>query len=152
MTEASSVAPAAARTSGTVTGVPRRWLRLEAAVLLVGSLIAFSATGQPWWLVPVTILVPDLLAAGYLGGTRLGAQLYNVAHSTALPAAVAGLGLVAGQALVLALGLVWLAHIGADRLLGYGLKHDDNFQHTHLGQLGRPEADRDHPDGPPEAR
>jgi hypothetical protein len=98
VTEASSVAPAAARTSGTVTGVPRRWLRLEAAVLLAGSLIAFSATGQPWWLVPVTILVPDLLAAGYLGGTRLGAQLCNVAHSTALPAAVAGLGLVAGQA------------------------------------------------------
>jgi hypothetical protein len=31
----------------------------------------------------------------------------------------------------------WLAHIGADRLLGYGLKYGDNFQHTHLGQLGR---------------
>lgn len=55
-----------------MTGVPRRWLRLEAAVLLGGSLIAYSATGQPWWLVPATILVPDLLAVGYLGDTRLG--------------------------------------------------------------------------------
>jgi hypothetical protein len=54
--------------------------------------------------------------------------------------------------MVVALGPVWLAHIGADRLLGHGLKYGDNFQHTHLGQLGRPEADRDHPDGPPEAR
>ena len=151
MTATSRTAPAAARISGTVTGVPRRWLRLEGAVLLAGSLIAYSAAGQPWWLVPVTILVPDLFAAGYLGGTRLGAHLYNVAHSTALPAAVVGLGWWQGRPLVVALGLVWLAHIGADRLLGCGLKYDDNFQHTHLGQLGRPEADRDRPDRPPEA-
>jgi len=82
VTATRSVAPAAARASGTVAGAPRRWLRLEAAVLLAGSLIAYSATGQPWWLVAVTILVPDLLAAGYLGGTRLGARLYNLAHQT----------------------------------------------------------------------
>jgi Domain of unknown function (DUF4260) len=61
-----------------------------------------------------------------------------------------GFGWWQGKPLVL--GLVWLAHIGADRLLGYGLKYDDNFQHTHLGQLGRPEEDRDNPDGIPEAR
>ena len=119
-------------------GRPRRWLRLEAAALLAGSLIAYSATGQSWWLVPLTILLPDLLAAGYLGGTRLGARLYNLAHAAVLPAAVVGLGWWQGQSLAVALGLVWLAHIGADRLLGYGLKYDDNFQHTHLGQLDRP--------------
>ena len=88
---------------------------------------------------PLTILVPDLFAAGYLGRTRLGAHLYNLAHSTLL-AALMGLGWWQGRPLVLALGLVWLAHIGADRLLGYGLKYDDNFQHTHLGQLGQPGA------------
>ena len=43
MTAAASVAPAAARTSGTVTGVARRRLQLEAGVLLAGSLIAYSA-------------------------------------------------------------------------------------------------------------
>jgi hypothetical protein len=149
--ELSATSRAAPRTSGTVTGVPRRWLRLEAAVLLGGSLIAYSATGQPWWLVPATILVPDLLAMGYLGDTRLGARLVNVAHSTVLPAAAVGFGWWQGRPLVLALGLVWLAHIGADRLLGYGLKYDDNLQHTHLGQLGRPKADHDNPDGIPEA-
>lgn len=139
-TAASSVTPAAVPVSGTVSGAPRRWLRLQGGVLLAGSLIAFSATGQPWWLVPATILVPDVLAAGYLGGTRLGAHLYNLAHSTTLPAALAGLGRWQGRPLILALGLVWLAHIGADRLLGYGLKYGDSFQHTHLGQLGQPGA------------
>ena len=59
-------------------------------MLRAGSLIAFSATGQPWWPVRLTILVPGLLAARYLGGTRLGAHLYNLAHSTILPAALVG--------------------------------------------------------------
>ena len=134
----SAPAGVAARPDGTVTGVPRRWLRLEGAVLLAGSLTAYSATGQPWWFVPLALLVPDVFMAGYLRGSRLGAQLYNLAHSTALPAAMIGLGWWQGQHLVLALGLIWLAHVGVDRLLGYGLKYDDHFQHTHLGHLGPP--------------
>ena len=77
---------------GTVVGAPRRWLRLEGATLLVGSLVVFSTTGQPWWLVPLTVLVPDLLMVGYFGGTRLGARVYNLAHSTSLPAAMVGIG------------------------------------------------------------
>ena len=103
-------------------------------MLLAGSLIAYSATRLHWWLVPLTILLPDLLMAGYLAGTRLGARLYNLAHSTPLPGAVVGLACWHGKPLLLALGLVWLAHIGADRLMGYGLKYDDHFQYTHLGQ------------------
>jgi Domain of unknown function (DUF4260) len=86
---------------------------------------------MPW--IALALLVPDLFLAGYLRGTRPGAQLYNIAHSTALPACMVGLGWWQIQPLVLALGLTWLAHIGMDRLLGYGLKYDDHFQHTHLG-------------------
>jgi hypothetical protein len=122
---------------GTVTGAPRRWLRVEGATLLVGSLVAYSATHQTWWLVPITLLVPDLLMVGYLGGTKLGARLYNVAHAAPLPAIVVGLGWWQAKPLVLALGLVWIAHIGMDGVLGYGLKYNDSFQHTHLGWIGR---------------
>ena len=122
---------------GTVTGAPRTWLRGEAAVLLAGSLIAYSGTRQPWWLVPVVVLLPDLAMAGYLAGTRAGAVSYNPAHATPLPAVLVVLGWWQHGPLILALGLVWLAHIGFDRLLGYGLKYGDNFQHTHLGRLGQ---------------
>jgi hypothetical protein len=122
---------------GTVTGAPRVWLRAEALVLLAGALAAYSTTGQPWWLVPALILLPDLAWAGYLGGTRIGAVTYNAAHATPLPAVLIGLGWWQHRPLVLALGLVWLAHIGLDRLQGYGLKYGDSFQHTHLGMLGR---------------
>jgi hypothetical protein len=48
VTAASSVTPAAAGTSGTVTGTPRRWLRREAAVPLAGSLIAFWPAIREW--------------------------------------------------------------------------------------------------------
>ena len=86
---------------------------------------------------PITILLPDLAMLGYLRGTRVGARVYNIAHSTPLPAAVVAIGWWQDDSLVTALGLVWLAHIGLDRLIGYGLKYDDHFQHTHLGRLGR---------------
>ena len=121
-----------------MVGSPRRWLRLEGATLLVGSLVAYSTARQAWWLVPLTLLLPDLFMVGYFDGTRLGAYLYNFAHSTPLPAAVVWLGWWQSKRLALALGLVWLAHIGMDRLMGYGLKYDDHFQHTHLGRIGRP--------------
>jgi hypothetical protein len=122
--------------NGTVTGAPRRWLRLEAAALLVGALIAYATTRQPWWLVPVVLVLPDLAMTGYLGGTRVGAFFYNLAHTTPVPALIIGLGWWQHRPLILALGLVWLAHIALDRLMGYGLKYDDDFQHTHLGMLG----------------
>ena len=37
----------------------------------------------------------------------------------------------------LAVGLVWLAHIGIDRALGYGLKYQAGFAFTHLGRIGK---------------
>ena len=103
---ADSPAGVIAGPDGTVSGTPRRWLCLEGAVLAAGSLIAYSATRQAWWLVPLAILLPDLFMAGYLRGTRLGAQLYNFAHSTLLPAAAVGLGWWQGKPVILAIGLI----------------------------------------------
>jgi hypothetical protein len=123
---------------GVVSGAPRRWLGLEGLVLLAGALIAFGTLGRPWWLVPAGILAPDIAMSGYLAGTRRGAHLYNLAHATPLPAVMLGAGYWQADRLVMALALVWLAHIGLDRLLGMGLKYNDRFTHTHLGD--RPDA------------
>jgi hypothetical protein len=120
-----------------VDGAPRRWLRIEGAALVAGALLAFAATGEAWWLLPATVLLPDLTMIGYAGGPRLGSYLYNAGHSTLLPAAVAAIGWWQDSSLVLALGVIWLAHVGLDRLIGYGLKYDDDFRHTHLGRIGR---------------
>ena len=112
-------------------------------VLLTAALVGFAATGQPWWLLPALIFVPDLSMLGYLGGTRLGAALYNAGHTYLAPAAVAGGAAAGHRPLLLAVALVWLGHIGMDRSAGYGLKYDTSFTHTHLGHLG-PDAPQGH--------
>ena len=33
--------------------------------------------------------------------------------------------------------MIWLAHIGFDRALGYGLKYSAGFGFTHLGRIGK---------------
>jgi hypothetical protein len=112
------------------------WLRAEGAVAFAAGLAAYAALGGPWWVFAATFLLPDLAMIGYLRGPRIGAALYNAAHTTLAPAALAAAGLVAAPPL-LPLAAVWLAHIGFDRALGYGLKHRAGFRHTHLGPIGR---------------
>jgi hypothetical protein len=133
------------QTDGIVRDEPRWWLRLDGLVLLGGSLALFGTTGEPWWLVPLVILVPDLFMAGYAGGTRVGAVVYNLGHTYPIAALVAGCGLATRSDLITAVGLLWFAHIGMDRAAGYGLKYDDSFGHTHLGWIGRNKG----PDAPP---
>lgn len=122
---------------GTVTGRPRTILRVEGAVLLGAALLGYTTTDRSWWLALLVLLVPDLFMVGYARSSRLGALTYNLAHSYPLPAALGAAGLAADSRLVQALALVWFAHIGMDRALGYGLKHDDAFTHTHLGVIGK---------------
>jgi hypothetical protein len=122
---------------GSVTGRPLVLLRVEGLALLVAALVAYSRTGQAWWLLPATLLLPDLGALGYLVSRSLGALLYNLAHATPLPLALTALGLWQQHLLVVALGTVWLAHIGMDRAMAYGLKYDDDPGRTHLGRHGR---------------
>ena len=121
-------------TEGTVVGAPRRWLRLEAAALLTAAAIAYTTTHQPWWLIPAAFLVPDLSALGYRRDPRQGARLYNLAHATPLPAILLAVAWTQHKQFLGALGLIWLMHIAIDRLLGFGLKYPDEFQHTHLSQ------------------
>jgi Domain of unknown function (DUF4260) len=118
--------------NGTVTGAPKIILQLEAAGVLVAAVTAYAWNGHGWLMFALLFLVPDLSMLGYLGGSRLGAAIYNIAHTYLLPAALAAYGLNQSQPLALDLALIWIAHIGFDRLLGFGLKYETAFRHTHL--------------------
>lgn len=115
----------------------RLFLRLEGAVLLCTSLFLFNSTHQHWWWVPALLFVPDLFMVGYARSTKLGALLYNVGHTYLLPTCLVLYGVHSHRPFVIGIGLIWLAHIGMDRVLGYGLKYDDDFKHTHLGSLNK---------------
>lgn len=124
---------------GSVQGAPRLLLRVEALVLGLLSIWLFYKSGASWWLFGSLILVPDLTMLGYLAGPGFGAALYNAGHTLLWPGLLAVLGWWTDAPLAFSLALIWAAHIGIDRAVGYGLKYPGAFNQTHLGSLGRPE-------------
>jgi hypothetical protein len=114
---------------------PAVLLRVEGAVLLVLGVLLYWLNGGSWVLFGLLFLAPDLSMLGYVVGTRVGAGVYNVLHTYALPAALAAYGLVGGSTVAVSVALIWLAHLGMDRMLGYGLKYPSGFKDTHLGRL-----------------
>ena len=123
--------------AGCVHGGVRSALRLEGLALLAAAAALYGYSGFSWLLFVLLFLAPDLSMLGYSAGARVGAAAYDLAHSEALAIAVALAGLFAGVAIAAAVGLIWLAHIGFDRALGYGLKYSTGFRDTHLGRIGR---------------
>lgn len=128
-----------ARSPG-IAGGPRLLLRLEGLALFAFATAGFALTGLSWWLYALVFFTPDLSFAAYLAGPRNGAMVYNAVHTTVLPAVLAGLGLMLGQPLLLGLAAILAAHIGFDRMMGYGLKYASAFGDTHLGRIGRAKA------------
>jgi hypothetical protein len=114
---------------------PGGLLRLEGLALFAGALVVYFDQGFGWLLLVVLFLAPDLSFAGYLAGPRVGAWAYNSLHTTIGPIALVAVGVLADIDWCLQLALIWLAHIGLDRLLGYGLKYPTAFKDTHLQRV-----------------
>jgi len=127
---------AVSRIAGAVDGVPRILLRLEGLALAAAAVYAYQRVGGSWWLFACLILVPDVSLLAYLGGTRLGAVAYNALHVTLGPLVCAGLGLLLPSFDLIQVALIWAAHVGIDRALGFGLKYNAGFGFTHLGRIG----------------
>lgn len=113
--------------------MPNVLLRLEGAAVLVLSVGAYGVLGGGWVLFGLLLLVPDVSMAGYLKGPVWGSRLYNTAHTYVLPLGLLGCGYLFDAPRVACIALIWTAHIGLDRMLGYGLKYPTHFKHTHLG-------------------
>jgi hypothetical protein len=99
--------------------------------------LLYGVWGGSWWVFALLFLVPDLSFIAYLSDPKSGAIIYNAAHSYMAPVALMTSGFALGEPLVLSIAMIWLAHIGFDRALGYGLKYQAGFGFTHLGRIGR---------------
>jgi Domain of unknown function (DUF4260) len=115
-----------------MSGIPRYILRAEGLLVLLGATYAYSQLDMGWLLFAVLFLVPDVFMIGYLRDAKLGATIYNFGHSYIVPGVMLVLAHSLGQSTALALSLIWIAHIGFDRVLGYGLKYATGFKVTHL--------------------
>ena len=120
---------------GYVRDPVRTVLRIEALVVLVALVALYWRAHASWLLFVVLLLTPDVAMLGYLRGTRVGAWSYNAFHTYVAPVVCLGASLYVP--LLFPIAIVWAAHIAMDRALGYGLKYEDAFQHTHLGIIGK---------------
>ena len=123
--------------TGAATGGVRILLRLEGLALFLGMTLLYGVWEGSWWIYAILFLAPDLSFIAYLAGPRAGAAIYNAAHSYMMPMALMIAGFVTAEPLVLSIAMIWLAHIGFDRALGYGLKYAHGFGFTHLGRIGK---------------
>ena len=112
-------------------------LRLEGAAVLIAAIAAYQILGGDWWIFALLILAPDLSMFGLLAGETTGARIYNAAHTYIVPGALAAIGWFGGIDWLTPLALIWIAHIGMDRAVGYGLKYPGFDHHTHLGLIGK---------------
>jgi len=112
--------------------LPNVLLRLEGLILLVAAIAAYAHQGGSIWLFLALLLAPDLSAVGYLVNIRVGSITYNIVHFYGLPAVLAAVALAFNVPTLLLIALIWFAHIGMDRVVGYGLKYPTEFKDTHM--------------------
>lgn len=117
-------------------------LRAEGLAVFSLATAAFVWLDGGLWLYLLLILAPDLSMLGYLGGPKLGSATYNVFHTYLGPGALLAVAFWQAVPMGILVGLIWAAHIGADRTLAYGLKYPTSFTDTHLGtHVGKSGAD-----------
>ncbi len=123
--------------AGATTGNVRLVLGLEGLFVFVTALLAYNKFGEGWKVFSYWILMPDISFFGYIWGKKVGAVAYNAAHSYIGALACLTAGLAFSNDDMICASIIWCAHIGFDRLLGYGLKYSEGFSFTHLGRIGR---------------
>lgn len=110
-------------------------LHVEGFSVLALSVYFYGHNEFSWLLFAVLLFAPDLSIIGYSAGNRIGAIIYNIVHTYTLALVIILIGLLTSSPTVLAIGLIWTAHIGMDRMFGFGLKYPTQFKDTHFNRL-----------------
>jgi hypothetical protein len=111
---------------------PRPLLHLEGAAVFILSLMAYRWNRGGWFEFVLLFLLPDLAMIGYSANVRVGALTYNAVHTYVVPFVLGGYSVWTGHHETLLVSMIWAAHIGLDRMLGFGLKYPTRFKDTHL--------------------
>lgn len=115
--------------------LPKLLLHFEGLGVLVGACVLYAHLGYSWVRFSIFILAPDVALLGFLVNNKIGAIAYNSVHTYVAPLALAGLLFATKQPEWFWIPLIWTAHIGMDRLCGYGLKYKVNPKQTHLHKV-----------------
>lgn len=120
----------------TQLSMPRLLLHSEGFFVFALALFIYWNLGASWWLFAALLLVPDLAFIAYAAaGNTVGAIVYNAAHTYIAPIILGVIAFNADWQLGMSIATIWLAHIGMDRTVGYGLKYASSFHDTHIKVL-----------------
>ncbi len=110
----------------------------EAAITAISLYFLSEYTfGLSTWVWVLLFFSPDISMLGYLINSRIGAYTYNLVHHRGIALVLVAIGLLLAADVLVATGILLFAHSSFDRMMGYGLKHIDDFKHTHLGWIGK---------------
>lgn len=112
-------------------------LKLEELGMLIGCIILLVHFDVPWWYFVLLTIGPDISMLGYLASNKIGAWCYNLFHHKGIAFLVGMAGYLFNSELLILTGIVLFGHSSMDRLAGYGLKYENGFKFTHLGEIGK---------------
>jgi hypothetical protein len=115
----------------------KQLIKWEEAAMFALSIILIAPLPYAWYWWLVWILAPDLSMIAYLGGNRVGAIGYNIAHHKGIAIVLYATGLYTVHPALEYAGMILFGHSSMDRAMGYGLKYFTGFQDTHLGKIGK---------------
>lgn len=110
-------------------------LHLERLSVLLGCIYFYDYYHFSWLLFFVLLFVPDVSMIGYILSNKAGAIIYNVFHTYCVTLGTMMCGILLSNQTLLAVGIIWTAHIGMDRMFGFGLKYTTTFKDTHFNRL-----------------
>ncbi|MDW7615947.1 DUF4260 domain-containing protein [Peribacillus simplex] len=113
----------------------KKFLHIEGLMVLLAMIYIYSLYEFSWWIFLLFILSPDVSMLAYLIDDRVGAKVYNLFHTYTLSIFMILLAIFLKSDALMMIGSIWTAHIGIDRLFGYGLKYTSSFKATHLQKV-----------------
>lgn len=115
-------------------------LKIEELAMFALGFLGFMQLNWAWWWFWVLLLTPDVGMLGYLVNNKIGAFVYNLFHHKGVAILIGMLAWWAQNDIFLLVGIILFAHSAFDRIWGYGLKYNQGFTYTHLGEIGHKKA------------
>jgi hypothetical protein len=113
----------------------KRIIHLEGIIVLIAAIYIYALNEFSWLIFLLLLLAPDVSMLAYLINNHIGARVYNLFHTYIVSISLILIGNFLKLDVLLMIGLIWTAHIGMDRMLGYGLKYKTSFKDTHIQKL-----------------
>lgn len=119
-------------------------IKLEELGLLLLCIVLLYIIHAEWWWYLLMFIGPDLSMIGYAINNKIGAWLYNLFHHKGVAAVILLSGILFMNNYLFSdyrwlynIGAILLGHSSMDRCFGYGLKYENGFKFTHLGEIGK---------------